>query len=190
MPLILIFCHSVALSVMLFFKVVFAAPDLNMLSLVCSFCNLVFFKVIFDATNPCAADHRHRPHPLLLDGLPGGRTAAQGKWVLFLLHFFPLPLFSWGWQARSKKLEEEEEEDTVYSVVFVFFTNTAYDCTHNIDEKVSDKNGGLFPKIDKKNLLTVPELVTPPGTVDEEEEASISVSQPNAIESINCSFFF
>ena len=55
---------------------------------------------------------------------------------------------------------------------------------------MSDKNGGLFPKIDKKNLLTVPELVTPPGTVDEEEEASISVSQPNAIESINCSFFF
>ena len=54
---------------------------------------------------------------------------------------------------------------------------------------MSDKNGGLFPKIDKKNLLTVPELVTPPGTVDEEEEASISVSQPNAIESINCSFF-
>ena len=54
---------------------------------------------------------------------------------------------------------------------------------------MSDKNGGLFPKIDKKNLLTVPELVTPPGTVDEEEEARISVSQPNAIESINCSFF-
>ena len=54
---------------------------------------------------------------------------------------------------------------------------------------MSDKNGGLFPKIDKKNLLTVPELVTPPGTVDEEEEASISVSQPNAIASINCSFF-
>ena len=54
---------------------------------------------------------------------------------------------------------------------------------------MSDKNGGLFPKIDKKNLLTVPELVTPPGTVDEEEEASISVSQPNAIESINCNFF-
>ena len=49
---------------------------------------------------------------------------------------------------------------------------------------MSDKNGGLFPKIDKKNLLTVPELVTPPGTVDEEEEASISVSQPNAIEGI------
>ena len=77
--MILIFCHLVALSVILFFKGVFAAPDLNMLSLVCSFCNLVFFKVIFDATNPCAADHRHRPHPLLLDGLPGGRTAAQGK---------------------------------------------------------------------------------------------------------------
>ena len=54
---------------------------------------------------------------------------------------------------------------------------------------MSDKNGGLFPKIDKKNLLTVPELVTPPGTVDEEEEASISLSQPNAIEGINCSFF-
>ena len=55
---------------------------------------------------------------------------------------------------------------------------------------MSDKNGGLFPKIDKKNLLTVPELVTPPGTVDEEEEARIYVSQqPNAIGSINCSFF-
>ena len=46
MPLIFIFCHSVTLSVMLFFfKVVFAAPDLNMLSLVCSFCNLVFLKL-------------------------------------------------------------------------------------------------------------------------------------------------
>ena len=86
----------------IFCKVVFDAPDLNILSLSRSFCDFVFlrvsllplilicchwfaisvnlfFKVIFDATNPCAADHRHRPHPLLLDGLPGGRTAAQGK---------------------------------------------------------------------------------------------------------------
>ena len=118
----------------------------------------------------------------------GGRLLKESEFYFSFSFCSSLPLFSWGWQARSKKLEEEEEEDTVYSVVFVFFTNAAYDCTHNIDDKVSDKNGGLFPKIDKKNLLTVPELVTPPGTVDEEEEASISVSQPNAIESINCSF--
>ena len=54
---------------------------------------------------------------------------------------------------------------------------------------MSDKNGGLFPKIDKKNLLTVPELVTPPGTVDEEEEARISVSQPIAKASTAVFFF-
>ena len=161
-----------------------------MLSLVCSFCNLVFLKLSLMPPIPV----------LLIIGIvlilfslmvcqEGGRLLKESEFY-FSFSFSPLPLFSWGWQARSKKLEEEEEEDTVYSVVSVFFTNTAYDCTHNIDEKVSDKNGGLFPKIDKKNLLTVPELVTPPGTVDEEEEARISVSQPNAIESINCSFFF
>ena len=38
---------------------------------------------------------------------------------------------------------------------------------------MSEKHAALFPKIHEKNLLAVPISVSPPGTVDTEEEACV-----------------